>query len=309
MDDLDDFARRVTAARAAYGLPLQANRLAEEFAHAATAVLFPHFAPARNSSPDQVRAELDRLGARLHPFLASQGSDPKKAQEIQEGFLATLPGLESELMMDAMATCEADPAARSVEEVVLAYPGFFAVALHRVARSLACQGVALLPRLITEFAHRMTGIDIHPGARLGRSLAIDHGTGIVIGETALIGDRVRLYQGVTLGALSVRKELARQKRHPTIEDDVVIYANATILGGETVIGAGSVIGGNSQCAARLGGDPRGDDRATQVDRRCGVGVQHLGKTEDGRRETCLCVSDRLPSTVSRRKNPQLTTSR
>lgn len=244
MSELDDFARRVTAARSSYALPLQANRLAEEFAHAALALLFPHFAPSRNSSPDQVRAELDRLGARLSPFLESQGTSGEKGQETRDAFLAELPALESELMMDAVATCEADPAARSVEEVVLAYPGFFAVASYRVARALACKGVGLLPRLIAEFAHRQTGIDIHPGARLGRSLAIDHGTGIVIGETALIGDRVRLYQGVTLGALSVRKELARQKRHPTIEDDVVIYANATILGGDTVIGAGSVIGGN-----------------------------------------------------------------
>jgi serine O-acetyltransferase len=113
-----------------------------------------------------------------------------------------------------------------------------------MARMLADLGVPLLPRLITEAAHRATGIDIHPGAVIGAALAIDHGTGIVIGETAVIGDRVRLYQGVTLGALSVRKELAETKRHPTIESDVVIYANATILGGATVVGAGSVIGGN-----------------------------------------------------------------
>ncbi|HWA55770.1 MAG TPA: serine O-acetyltransferase EpsC [Gemmatimonadales bacterium] len=244
MDPLDDFARRVTTARAGYALPLQATRLADEFAEAALAILFPHFAPSRNSSPDQVRAELDRLGARLAPFLDSQGQDDARAREIRDAFLAGLPALEEQLMLDAVAICEADPAARSVEEVVLAYPGFLAVACFRVAKAASCAGVALLPRLITEYAHRQTGIDIHPGARVGRSLAIDHGTGIVIGETAVIGDRVRLYQGVTLGALSVRKELARQKRHPTIEDDVVIYANATILGGDTVIGAGSVIGGN-----------------------------------------------------------------
>jgi serine O-acetyltransferase len=244
MDPLDDFARRITGARAAYSLPLQANRLAEEFSHAALALLFPHFAPSRGSTPELALAELERLGARLAPFLESQSTGADRAREIREAFLAGLPNLEQELMLDAVATCEADPAAKSVDEVVLAYPGFFALASYRIARALACLGVALLPRLIAEFAHRQTGIDIHPGARLGRSLAIDHGTGIVIGETALIGDRVRLYQGVTLGALSVRKELARQKRHPTIEDDVVIYANATILGGETVIGAGSVIGGN-----------------------------------------------------------------
>lgn len=244
MDSLDAFARRVTAARASYALPLQATRLADEFAVAALALLFPHFAPARNSAPEQVRAELERLSARLMPFLESQGVGSAQCQATRDGFIALLPDLETELMLDAVAICEADPAARSVEEVILAYPGFVAVACFRVAKALAGLGVALLPRLITEFAHRLTGIDIHPGARIGRSLAIDHGTGIVIGETAVIGDRVRIYQGVTLGALSVRKELARQKRHPTIEDDVVIYANATILGGDTVIGAGSVIGGN-----------------------------------------------------------------
>src|SRR5512143_1325750 len=118
------------------------------------------------------------------------------------------------------------------------------MACYRMAHELGRLSVDLLPRLVTEAAHHRTGIDIHPGARIGRAFAIDHGTGIVIGETTVIGDRVRMYQGVTLGALSVRKELARQKRHPTIEDDVVIYANATILGGDTVIGAGSVIGGN-----------------------------------------------------------------
>lgn len=244
MDRLDDFASRVTAARAGYALPLQANRLAEEFTHAALALLFPHFAPSRNHSPELVVAELERLGARLLPFLESQETHSGRVREIREAFLAALPVLEQELMLDAAATCEADPAAHSVDEVILAYPGFFALASHRIARALSGLDVALLPRLITEFAHRQTGIDIHPGARLGRSLAIDHGTGIVIGETAVIGDRVRLYQGVTLGALSVRKELARHKRHPTLEDDVVIYANATILGGDTVIGAGSVIGGN-----------------------------------------------------------------
>lgn len=231
MEPLEEFARRVTAARAAYALPLQATRLAEEFVEAALAVLFPHFAPARNSSPAQIGPELDRLSLRLMPFLESQGMAGSDCQTMRGRFVALLPELEHTLMLDAVAICEADPAARSVDEVVLAYPGFIAVSCYRVAKALAELGVALLPRLITEVAHRRTGIDIHPGARIGRSLAIDHGTGIVIGETAVIGDRVRLYQGVTLGALSVRKELAQQKRHPTIEDDVVIYANATILGG------------------------------------------------------------------------------
>ena len=128
--------------------------------------------------------------------------------------------------------------------MILAYPGFFATAVYRIAHQLQGCEVPLVPRVLTEIAHRDTGIDIHPAARIGASFAIDHGTGIVIGETAVLGARVKLYQGVTLGALSVEKRMARTKRHPTIGDDVVIYANATILGGDTVIGDGSRIGGN-----------------------------------------------------------------
>ena len=155
-----------------------------------------------------------------------------------------MPDLYDALCADATALYQTDPAAHSVDEVILAYPGFFALACHRVAHALLTTGVELLPRLVSELAHRDTGIDIHPGARIGRSLSIDHGTGVVIGETTVIGDNVRLYQGVTLGALSVRKDLGQVKRHPTIEDDSVVYAGATILGGETVIGKGSIIGGN-----------------------------------------------------------------
>jgi serine O-acetyltransferase len=180
----------------------------------------------------------------LEAFLRAQRTPDDLARVISGEFAGDLPRLRRELQLDASATCEADPAAGSIDEVVLAYPGFFALACYRIAHALSQRGVALLPRLITEFAHRETGIDIHPSAQIGRSLAIDHGTGIVIGETAIIGDRVRLYQGVTLGAHSVRKDLAQHKRHPTIEDEVVIYANATILGGDTVIGARSLIGGN-----------------------------------------------------------------
>ncbi len=241
---IEDYITQVAASRASYPLPAQAGLQAEELTRVALGVLFPHFAPAPVATPREVRAELSGLRARLERFLQGLGTANEHAETHAEAFLRALPGLRDALTLDARATCEADPAAKSVDEVILAYPGFFALACFRIAHTLCTQGVPLLPRLITEFAHRTTGIDIHPGARIGQSLAIDHGTGIVIGETSQIGDRVRLYQGVTLGALSVRKELARQKRHPTIEDDVVIYANATILGGDTVIGAGSVIGGN-----------------------------------------------------------------
>jgi serine O-acetyltransferase len=148
------------------------------------------------------------------------------------------------LWLDAEAIEEGDPAAESVEEVVSAYPGFHAIAIYRIAHEFYALEVPIFPRLLSELAHQRTGIDIHPGATIGRSFFIDHGTGIVIGETSVIGERVKIYQGVTLGALSVEKSLSASKRHPTIENGVVIYSNATILGGETVIGHDSVIGGN-----------------------------------------------------------------
>jgi serine O-acetyltransferase len=145
---------------------------------------------------------------------------------------------------DAHAILNSDPAAKSIEEVVTAYPGFFATFVYRIAHLLCQQQCILLSRFFTEYAHSKTGIDIHPAAKIGHPFAIDHGTGIVIGETTVIGDHVKLYQGVTLGALNVSKSIASTKRHPTIEDGVVIYAGATILGGSTVVGAGSIIGGN-----------------------------------------------------------------
>jgi len=152
------------------------------------------------------------------------------------------------LAMDIRAAYEGDPAARGFDEIIFSYPGLFAVTIYRIAHRLHHQGVPMIPRIMTEFAHSHTGIDIHPGSQIGESFFIDHGTGVVIGETTVIGNHVRLYQGVTLGALSLSREecesLRNRKRHPTIEDDVIIYANATVLGGETVIGARSVIGGN-----------------------------------------------------------------
>jgi serine O-acetyltransferase len=137
-----------------------------------------------------------------------------------------------------------DPAAESTDEVILAYPGFLAIAIYRFAHEFYSAHVPIFPRLLTEYAHEKTGIDIHPGAQIGLSFAIDHGTGIVIGESTIIGENVKIYQGVTLGALSVAKDMAKSKRHPTIENNVVIYAQSVILGGETVVGHHSVIGGN-----------------------------------------------------------------
>ena len=145
------------------------------------------------------------------------------------------------------AAFDGDPAAKSMEEIVLAYPGLLAITIYRIAHELFVLKVPLIPRMMTEYAHSRTGVDIHPGATIGRNFFIDHGTGIVIGETTLIGDNVKIYQGVTLGALSTKggQKLRGKRRHPTIEDDVVIYAGASILGGETVIGKGSVIGSNA----------------------------------------------------------------
>ncbi len=172
----------------------------------------------------------------------------ERGQEAAIVFMHQLPRLRSMLAMDVRAAYQGDPAAKGYDEIIFSYPGLFAMTVYRIAHQLHEQGIPLISRIMTEFAHSMTGIDIHPGAHIGESFFIDHGTGVVIGETCEIGNRVRIYQGVTLGALSVQKEevegLRNRKRHPTIEDDVIIYSGATILGGNTVIGARSVIGGN-----------------------------------------------------------------
>lgn len=161
-----------------------------------------------------------------------------------EKFFESFPEIYHLLENDAKTIVDNDPAAQSMEEVMFSYPGFFAIAVYRFAHELYRSKIPLIPRIWTEFAHSKTGIDINPGAQIGRNFFIDHGTGIVIGETAIIGNNVKIYQGVTLGALYVTKNLQNITRHPTIEDHVVIYANATILGGDTVIGENSVIGGN-----------------------------------------------------------------
>ncbi len=163
-------------------------------------------------------------------------------------FLKELPQLRTMLAKDIRAAFDGDPAAKGYDEIIFSYPGIWAIMVNRIAHTLYIQGIPLMPRIMTEYAHGRTGIDIHPGAHIGESFFIDHGTGVVIGETCVIGTRVRIYQGVTLGAISLSKaevkKLRSKKRHPSIEDDVIIYANATILGGDTVVGARSVIGGN-----------------------------------------------------------------
>lgn len=208
-------------------------------------VLFPEFTMKRLKDEEKIKARLSELEQELRVLLDHNTECVNSGKSgIEDHFFDSLPGLHALLLKDIDATFEGDPAAKSKEEVVRTYPGFYAIAAHRFAHQLLKLGINLIPRIISEHAHRETGIDIHPGAEIGESICIDHGTGIVIGETTKIGNRVKIYQGVTLGGLSVNKEDASIKRHPTIEDDVVLYAGATILGGKTVVGKGSVIGGN-----------------------------------------------------------------
>ncbi len=169
----------------------------------------------------------------------------EKAESTALGLIEALPEIRRMIHLDVIALFEGDPAAKSDEEVIVSYPGLEAIVVYRLAHYIHTNGVPVIPRIMSEYIHGKTGIDIHPGATIGESFFIDHGTGIVIGETTIIGKNVKIYQGVTLGALSVKKNYQDKKRHPTIEDDVTIYANATILGGQTVIGKGAVIGGNT----------------------------------------------------------------
>ncbi len=179
--------------------------------------------------------------------MLSDASASKRSEEIAEVFMDELPRVQALLLKDAQAAFDGDPAANSREEIVLCYPGFYAIFVHRLAHILHQQKVPLIPRLMSEYAHGVTGVDIAPGAQIGEYFFIDHATGVVIGETTIIGAHCKLYQGVTLGALSTRKGqmLRGVKRHPTLEDYVTVYSNASVLGGETIIGEGTIIGGSA----------------------------------------------------------------
>jgi len=210
----------------------------------------------RYSVSEHVYPAYERLCEQIHRAITYEKNHARittDAEAFAHGAAMRLfhqiPDLREMLNEDAVTAYELDPAARSVEEVVFSYPTLEAITAHRVAHVLKQAGVPMIPRIISEYAHSRTGIDIHPAAQIGRRLFVDHGTGVVVGETAKIGNDVKLYQGVTLGALSTKRDAGNapgevQKRHPTIEDGVTIYSGATILGGETVIGAGSIVGGN-----------------------------------------------------------------
>ncbi|MEI7577720.1 MAG: serine O-acetyltransferase [Armatimonadota bacterium] len=220
---------------------LSLKHTSEQWVGQVLSALFPELCKSADCEDKVVRERLESI-SQLTESLSKLVQLPTLRPE---SLFASLLQIRESLVLDANAILLGDPAATTLDEIILSYPGFLATAHYRLAHFLHLQGFKLVPRIITEKAHRETGIDIHPGAQIGERFFIDHGTGVVIGETTVIGSGVKLYQGVTLGALSISKEMAKSKRHPTIEDDVLIYANATILGGETVIGRGSIIGGNA----------------------------------------------------------------
>jgi serine O-acetyltransferase len=244
LHELDhSFAETLIASRDPLVAGLPSRHEVEDLVDEILALFFPQRALDVAASEEEVRARLTLVRTDLARTLRTVWP-PDECHQVAGQFSELLPAIYDLLRADADAIVAGDPAAESLEEVIVAYPGFVAITVHRLAHGLHGLAVPVLPRLFAEVAHARTGIDIHPGARIGRSFCIDHGTGIVIGETAVIGDDVKLYQGVTLGALSVAKSAAGRKRHPTIEDRVVIYANATVLGGNTTVGHDSVIGGN-----------------------------------------------------------------
>ena len=237
------FARTLVSHRRSQPAALPSEHDVEVLVDEALALLFPRYAEDVAATENQIYARVTQLREELGRVVGAVVPG-ERAEQLAGQFVELLPRIYEHLCADAEAIAAGDPAAESIDEVVVAYPGFLAVTVHRIAHELHLLGVPILPRLLAEVAHAGTGVDIDPGATIGRSFSIDHGTGIVIGETAVIGDEVKVYQGVTLGALSVSKSAAGAKRHPTIEDRVVLYANATVLGGDTTVGHDSVIGGN-----------------------------------------------------------------
>ena len=231
-------------------------------------VLFPrYFGPDPGSSEfpahyvgHQLNDIYDRLREQIQiAFLYQNGeSSDAHADEVTARFISRLPEIQALLLKDVQAGFDGDPAAKSKEEIIFSYPGFYAIYIYRLAHVLYLEEVPFIPRIMTEYGHGATGIDINPGATIGEYFFIDHGTGVVIGETTEIGNYVKLYQGVTLGALSTRKgqELSGVKRHPTIGDRVTIYSNSTVLGGETVIGENTIVGGNTFITESISADTK-----------------------------------------------------
>ncbi len=242
MEKLNDFIEMLHRKQYDDDQELPCKPDVNQFVNDGIELLFPMNKP---KSRDACHLRFNEVGHQLDKLLCVfKGNMDKPPGFVKTAFFDGIPLIYEQLLADAEAIYRFDPAAGSIREVVNAYPGFFAIAVYRFAHSLIGLGVPILPRMMSEYAHSVTGIDIHPAANIGNSFFIDHGTGVVIGATTDIGDHVKIYQGVTLGALSVEKSQASTKRHPTIENNVIIYAGSTVLGGKTVVGHNSVIGGN-----------------------------------------------------------------
>ncbi len=240
------FAEELVKIRHTHSTVFPPKSKVQKFADDLIELLFPHFyGEFEYFATAEIQGKFALLQRDLKKILKlQQPAEFEKIDLVTEYFFDQIPDIYKNLSLDALAIHEGDPASESIDEVISAYPGFFAIYTYRIANKFYKKKIPIFPRMLTEYAHYRTGIDIHPGATIGKSFFIDHGTGVVVGETTIIGDNVKIYQGVTLGALSVRKETQRKKRHPTIEDNVIIYSNATILGGESVIGHDSIVGGN-----------------------------------------------------------------
>lgn len=257
-------------------------------------LVFPGFFETKNLNSESIGFHVGELLEDIQYRLRKQvaralyhSADPPKsgeeshqrAAQIVKDFLKRIPALREILATDVQAAYEGDPAAFNTDEVIFSYPGVYAITVNRLAHELHILGVPLIPRMMTEYAHNLTGIDIHPGATIGKYFFIDHGTGVVVGETTEIGDRVKIYQGVTLGALSTRggQSWRNTKRHPTLEDDVTVYSGASILGGETVIGAGAIIGSNAFITSSVPGGTRVSIKNPELQFKGRVHMTELGQ--------------------------------
>ena len=239
---IDGFVEKLYLRMQSYNMGLPSPQQIEDFTDGITRFMFPLLC-GKNMTASCLNDEWERL-QRLFADLLSSLNHADLPENLSHRFFSAIPSIHEQLLAEAAHFLRCDPAAKTVEEVILCYPGYYAIAIYRLANELYRMKIPVLPRAMSEYAHSKTGIDIHPGATIGRNFYIDHGTGIVIGETTEIGDNVKIYQGVTLGAMYVEKSMQDTKRHPTIEDNVIIYAGSAILGGNTVIGHNTIVGGN-----------------------------------------------------------------
>jgi serine O-acetyltransferase len=245
MNSIKNFPKKVLAVTGSFCHEVPSLAKTHKFVNDTIDLLFP-IRTDKGLTLLQIEAKWEELQSQFRELLTPlQPMLDKPVEELTTELFGYIPALHEKLLKDAQTFLKSDPAAKCCEEVIMCYPGYFAIAIYRLSHELYKMNIPVLPRIISEYAHTKTGIDIHPGATIGSKFFIDHGTGIVIGETTVIGNSVKIYQGVTLGALYVGKELSNKKRHPTIEDNVIIYAGSTILGGETVIGHDTVVGGNT----------------------------------------------------------------